>query len=509
MALEHAVKKKNLGGGQAQGKGKGRIMRRKTLGGHIVGTFDNWLEAKASLSGYPDSGNRGFNSIDECIDAWQKLCVLGIHPHPVDPDFLSVPDESASAFVNTSPRKSRTLRAPTRDASSASASTKVERLAAPTRTASEKAQVLADLKHFCSPIGRPPPSPTKRGESAAAGGAHESPYVNFAIRGGGIISSSPMRSEQRYLESQRRGEQPDMLVTRSFEQASLFALEGAEDNAEDFNETRNGRATTRQRAKQGLPPLKPGKPGWVKGTKLPWLQGYKQAFLDAVEVKKNGVLYDTIAHDYLSIYGYNTAWDADLEPGQTVADDVDPDEDINLLSPEEAAARAEYFKKLRNKIGVWLNGSTGAEVFGKAGLEPVAPVKPRVLHFFSNRFYDELIKDRVAARWAKVKTRPNPPAIVALRNKVTKEIWGEQTEAFQNALLATRESDHAIVQKAYTMATSGEVPRTAEEYGVALNNSAYYLQPFVDAAAERYGMNVSLLMCGPIPDRGGRIEVRR
>jgi hypothetical protein len=42
----------------------------------------------------------------------------------------------------------------------------------------------------------------------------------------------------------------------------------------------------------------------------------------------------------------------------------------------------------------------------------------------------------------------------------------------------------------------------------ALNNAGYYLQPFVDAVFERFGMNVSLLLCGPIPDRGGRIEMR-
>ena len=45
--------------------------------------------------------------------------------------------------------------------------------------------------------------------------------------------------------------------------------------------------------------------------------------------------------------------------------------------------------------------------------------------------------------------------------------------------------------------------------GSTLNNAAYYLQPFADAAHEHYGMNVTILLCGPIPDRGGRIEMRR
>jgi hypothetical protein len=40
-----------------------------------------------------------------------------------------------------------------------------------------------------------------------------------------------MRSEQRYREMQRRGEEPDMLVTRSFAQASFFALSDKEEGA--------------------------------------------------------------------------------------------------------------------------------------------------------------------------------------------------------------------------------------------------------------------------------------
>jgi hypothetical protein len=79
-------------------------------------------------------------------------------------------------------------------------------------------------------------------------------FVNFAIRGGGIISSSPygilllefgsvlnlrgrMHSEQRYRELQLLGEEPDMLVMRSFAQASLFTLDDEEEGqAEDIYE---------------------------------------------------------------------------------------------------------------------------------------------------------------------------------------------------------------------------------------------------------------------------------
>jgi hypothetical protein len=106
----------------------------------------NRPEAQASLAGYPDSANRGYNSLEECNEAWQALCVLGIHPHPVDPAFLRPPSPSASTFVNTSPRKSRADIASVvkRDGTAASGST-TKREATRTRSPEANAQLLADL----------------------------------------------------------------------------------------------------------------------------------------------------------------------------------------------------------------------------------------------------------------------------------------------------------------------------------------------------------------------------
>ncbi|KAJ7660087.1 hypothetical protein DFH06DRAFT_1130000, partial [Mycena polygramma] len=138
--------------------------------GHLVGTFDTWAAAKTSLTGYPGSGNKGFDTIPECIDYWQAMCPLGIHPHPVDP-VLSAPQPPDDSSTGSSKPK----------AEADDKFVKVERVATPSA------------------------SPRRQRQSSVP------PSVNFAIRGEGVISSSPARSQERYEELQRRGEEPDML----------------------------------------------------------------------------------------------------------------------------------------------------------------------------------------------------------------------------------------------------------------------------------------------------------
>ncbi|KAF8135296.1 hypothetical protein K438DRAFT_1997401 [Mycena galopus ATCC 62051] len=261
------------------------------------------------------------------------------------------------------------------------------------------------------------------------------------------------------------------------------------------------RAGTTQckRERLGLPPVKPGRRSWVHSSKVAFFETHKEDYLAAAEINETGLFYSKVAHLYLGKYGYNTGWTEDLDKDQEMVSDVDEDEDVDSLAPEEAAARLEYFKLLRTKIGAWYNTTYGGSVerkpatvtfktlFDKTELEPPAPTKP--------------------LRFAVLSRLPNPPKPVTVRNTVTRERWLAETPAFRAEVEASLEREHEAAKKAYTVATSGETPSTPEEYDVTLNNVVYYLQPFVDAARERYRMNVTLLLCGPIPGRGGQIEM--
>jgi hypothetical protein len=86
----------------------------------------------------------------------------------------------------------------------------------------------------------------------------------------------------------------------------------------------------------------------VHGTKLEFLKSFKAEYLAAVEVKRPGPFYSWVGQKFLGIYRYNTPWDGDLPEGQTVADDVDPNEDVDSVPAEVAEERTQYYKVLRS-----------------------------------------------------------------------------------------------------------------------------------------------------------------
>ncbi|KAJ7864264.1 hypothetical protein B0H14DRAFT_2574477 [Mycena olivaceomarginata] len=280
----------------------------------------------------------------------------------------------------------------------------------------------------------------------------------------------------------------------------------------------------RRRERAGLPPVKPGKPSWVHGTKLVFFQAFKDDFLAAAEIKATGPFYSRVGQLYLDKYGYHTAWNDDLPDGEDVADDVDPDEDVDSLDPEEADFRAAYFKQLRQKIGVWYNSNYGGgvgkalqpksfkQLFDKRELEPPLPVKaarhPLLLGTLLHR------EDQAARRGAM--GRDHAPAAGETSGFDYGAQYGDEGGVVGgNTSIPSR--GHAVLGKGAPSGIGDLQDCSCQRYPPlllrntmckALNHSAYYLQPFADTAHAQFGMNIAILMCGPIPDRGGRIEVR-
>ncbi|KAF8217864.1 hypothetical protein K438DRAFT_1747122 [Mycena galopus ATCC 62051] len=217
---------------------------------------------------------------------------------------------------------------------------------------------------------------------------------------------------------------------------------------------------------EGKEPAKPGKKGWVHGSKLAFFKAHKHDFLAAVETKGTSAFYSRVAGLYLNKYGYHTGWDEDLDEGQEVADDVDPEEDIDGLTAEE--------------IGVWYHAQYGGgqkrlqktktfkQLFDQKAVEPLKPTKPHILHFYSGLFYHERIKARLNTRWAEIcrLKLAKPPALVNMRNLVTKEAWESETPEFQRGVLASLAKQHGTAQEVHKIALAKDMPLSAEEYSM-------------------------------------------
>ncbi|KAJ7840329.1 hypothetical protein B0H14DRAFT_3458244 [Mycena olivaceomarginata] len=190
--------------------------------------------------------------------------------------------------------------------------------------------------------------------------------------------------------------------------------------------------------------------------------------------KVAGAFYTKMAKLYIIKYGCHLAADDDFaydvaDPPNWVANKV-----VNeRLSPEETTFRQEYHTILRDRLGKWYRRQGGRK----------PPRCPQLLHFHSEKRYDEHIKPRVEARKKSLAVRAEmtgvkAPAAITIQNEVTKECWDEESDL------------------------------TPEEFSASLKSAAHYLQPFVDIISERFGMCVSILMAGPIGEHGGRIEMR-
>ncbi|KAJ7446034.1 hypothetical protein B0H11DRAFT_2249218 [Mycena galericulata] len=283
-----------------------------------------------------------------------------------------------------------------------------------------------------------------------------------------------------------------------------------------------------RRRNRKQPGKKPGKVGWVHGTKLTFFKSRVVEWTKAQEagIKEISTFYTDITNLYLLKYGYDMKDDEDLDVD--VPDPTDPKAqhpDAQKLSQEEADRRSQINASVRAKIGVWFRANAGdtvkegsANIFKDlldGGLDSgaVRPQKPQIEHFYSRKYYKTRIKARYDAEWLVQVQRAqdlelDEPSEVKVRGEVTRKVWEEETEDFQKEVRLALEKEHTQLLRAWEMGRAEEPSKTKEELNVALKNAGFYLQPLADGIRARFGMNCTIMLCGPVGDRGGAIEVR-
>ncbi|KAJ7722491.1 hypothetical protein DFH07DRAFT_971923 [Mycena maculata] len=123
----------------------------------------------------------------------------------------------------------------------------------------------------------------------------------------------------------------------------------------------------------------------------------------------------------------------------------------------------------------------------------MALIVGQLKQFYSTKFYHEQIKDDFEARFAAEKRKAarngDPaPTELKIRRIVTSEVWDAETPAMRAEVKEALERDYKKRLKAWEESLADSPTRTAEEMAATLDNAAYYLQPFVDAIMQRFGI---------------------
>ncbi|KAJ7163637.1 hypothetical protein C8R46DRAFT_1221056 [Mycena filopes] len=252
---------------------------------------------------------------------------------------------------------------------------------------------------------------------------------------------------------------------------------------------------------------------WHEGDILPdarhGLEGAQEAGL--VQTSR---FYDDVTNLYIQKYGYEMADKDDLE--EDVADPHRPeparercrDAQSSGSSASNEATRPNTRVVWSQRIGQWYRAQYGGNV-DKGAQTAIAEMLLSGLDLH----YEERVKGRFEPAWKLEVQRCKDldleePHEVAVRSSVTREAWEGESAEFRAAVLLQMESDYKVKVRAWEIGRLEDTLRTKEELAVALNSAATILQPLVDAIGSKFQMNASILVCGPVGDRGGTIQVR-
>ncbi|KAJ7030304.1 hypothetical protein C8F04DRAFT_1264069 [Mycena alexandri] len=288
-----------------------------------------------------------------------------------------------------------------------------------------------------------------------------------------------------------------------------------------------GQAARQRRTRKKGNGLKPGKMSWIFGTKLVFFSARAQEWKDASENGNLalGLFYTKITNLYILKYGYDLEDDEDV--AEDTADPTDPDAVIpgsENLTQEEADRRSGINATIRRRVAAWYcrtyRGLEAREknVFADmlAGVEATGPTYPKraqPIHFYSRKYYEERVKARFEARWAVEVKRAEDleleePEPIKVRNAVTKEVYEGESQEFRDELKLAVEAEPLAAVRAWELTRSESESKTPQEINAALKNAAFYLEPLANAIRDKFLLNCTILVCGPMGDRGGAIEVR-
>ncbi|KAF8058564.1 hypothetical protein FPV67DRAFT_1676139 [Lyophyllum atratum] len=272
--------------------------------------------------------------------------------------------------------------------------------------------------------------------------------------------------------------------------------------------------------KQGTGRGSTGRHSWVKGSKLEFFEAREEEFFDARDAGPHatGNFYHKMARLFMLRWGWDLPFDEDgpvlVEASESSAAVPLDWSDVDEGEQEE---RSQRYKLLQKNVGQWFryrftrikktktHDSVQQILEAFQDMSAVRPRKQTALHLYSNRNYKTRFKKPFDELWNTIKDNIPKPTRVTASNEFVRQAWLNETEEYR---LAMEKETETLFQKELNEYKGDGVwtPRTPEEYDQAMADSATTLIPFADAIAQRLGVYVTIMLCGPMAE--GKVELR-
>ncbi|KAJ7707884.1 hypothetical protein B0H16DRAFT_1481518 [Mycena metata] len=514
-----------------------RCKTRPARMGSIAATFRcTWTAANTTVGGYPSGCQRGHQTMEGCVREWQVHCALGVHPHPAEPQAdPSLPNIGSPIDSTPKPRywaiwKTRVVHTDRGEAKTAFLAADANGL---------KPRILATIDYEeaeafawgqpTTPVPRDgletlpsmiTPAADTPVDTPNVLGTADAPSANgdSALPAGGLVApnTTPDAASDSDGTGLPQGNKPSELVLYGGQLVLLqlgMSLEERLRAAPPAAPTDSTappifvppppppivkRAKEKKgRHRKGKDKAAPGRVSWVWGTKLVFFAKRKDEWLRQAEAGLAGDFYGKM---------------------------------MKLLTPEETALRVRATKAVQGRIGQWYrlqyglllksNATAFNELF--TGILDGAPPKPtrgQIGHFYSRKFCDSRVKPHADARIAALKRRAElegtaEPKSIDVISKVTREVWEEETPEFKRECELALEREYVESLKAWERSLADSPNKTPKEMSAYVvwvfdaGQRGYYMQPLVDTIQQRFGMCATILLCGPVGKRGGRVMMQ-
>ncbi|KAG6914289.1 hypothetical protein DXG01_001268 [Tephrocybe rancida] len=254
---------------------------------------------------------------------------------------------------------------------------------------------------------------------------------------------------------------------------------------------------------------------WVKGSKLEFFISRKDEFLAAQDAGTAGEFYWKMVWLVVLQYRWDLAWNKDGSMLADVPDSAMGQFDMSHADPETKEERKQIVKNLKSRVGQWFRHhfkrvetrqlDLVEEIVNAMQESAEKPRKQSAMSLYSNRYYDERIKDKFNEEWAKIKGTVPTSMQLSMCSAFIQETYEKESQEFHDTWEKETEATYKKKMEDYTEGTL-EVPTTAAEFKLALDSSPRFLIPVTNALAKHLGAYVTIMICAP--DTVGDIEVK-